>query len=138
MKEALEHLRLLSIFHYVVAGFIAIFALFPTIHLIVGLVVLISSFNGDSEERLVGILFVVFSSIWILLGLSVAALVVFAGRNLANQKKYTFCLVMGAVLCVFMPFGTVLGVFTIIVLVRESVKELFDYPPPVNLNPDTE
>ena len=48
-----------------------------------------------------------------------------AGRYLSQQRHYTFCLVMAAVACMFMPFGTVLGVFTIIVLVRESVKELF-------------
>jgi hypothetical protein len=33
---------------------------------------------------------------------------------------------MAAVACVFFPFGTVLGVFSIIVLTRESVKRLFD------------
>jgi hypothetical protein len=32
---------------------------------------------------------------------------------------------MAAISCIFMPFGTVLGVFTIIVLLRPSVKELF-------------
>jgi hypothetical protein len=29
-----------------------------------------------------------------------------------------------------MPFGTVLGVFTILTLVRPSVKELFAHKPP--------
>ena len=33
---------------------------------------------------------------------------------------------MAATMCLFMPFGTVLGVFTIIVLMRPSVKPLFD------------
>jgi hypothetical protein len=32
---------------------------------------------------------------------------------------------MAGIECVFMPFGTVLGVFTIIVLVREDVKAMF-------------
>jgi hypothetical protein len=32
---------------------------------------------------------------------------------------------MAGVECLFMPFGTVLGVFTIIVLMRESVKQVF-------------
>jgi hypothetical protein len=32
---------------------------------------------------------------------------------------------MAAIACMLMPFGTVLGVFTIIVLMRPSVKELF-------------
>jgi len=33
--------------------------------------------------------------------------------------------VMACVECLFIPFGTILGVFTIIVLLRESVKALF-------------
>jgi len=32
---------------------------------------------------------------------------------------------VAAVECIFMPFGTVLGVFTIIVLNRPSIKALF-------------
>ena len=32
---------------------------------------------------------------------------------------------VAAIACMFMPFGTVLGVFTIIVLMRPSVKERF-------------
>ena len=32
---------------------------------------------------------------------------------------------MAGLECIFMPFGTVLGVFTIIVLMRDTVKELF-------------
>jgi len=34
--------------------------------------------------------------------------------------------VMAAIECIFMPFGTVLGVFTIVVLARPSVKEMFE------------
>jgi hypothetical protein len=33
---------------------------------------------------------------------------------------------MAAVACIFVPFGTVLGVLTIIVLTRPSVRALFD------------
>jgi hypothetical protein len=65
-----------------------------------------------------------------------AGFVITAGRFLAKRKHHTFCVVMGAVECIFMPFGTVLGVFTLIVLTRESVKHLFGVsrpvpPPPV-------
>lgn len=38
---------------------------------------------------------------------------------------------MAAVECMLMPFGTVLGVFTIVVLMRESVKKLFTMNNPV-------
>ena len=29
-------------------------------------------------------------------------------------------------MCAFFPFGTVLGIFSIIVLIRPSVKQMFD------------
>ena len=38
---------------------------------------------------------------------------------------YTFCFVMAALACAFFPFGTILGIFTIVVLVRPGVKEMF-------------
>jgi hypothetical protein len=37
-------------------------------------------------------------------------------------------LVIAAVECIFFPFGTVLGVLTIIVLMRPSIKSLFGVP----------
>ncbi len=48
-----------------------------------------------------------------------------AGRKLARRRSWTFCLVVASIECLFMPYGTVLGVFTIIVLLRPTVKELF-------------
>ena len=48
-----------------------------------------------------------------------------AGRSLALRKRYSFALVIACIECLFVPFGTILGVFTIIVLSRESVKAFF-------------
>ena len=36
-KNDVEHLRLLSVFHYVVGGLAALFALLPSVHLIMGI-----------------------------------------------------------------------------------------------------
>ena len=52
------------------------------------------------------------------------------GNRLKNHTNYTYCLVVDAIACTFVPFGTVLGVFTIIVLVRPSVKALFGIQSP--------
>lgn len=51
-----------------------------------------------------------------------------SGRCLARRRNRLFSFVMAAFLCMFMPFGTVLGIFTIIVLSRESVKRLYESP----------
>ena len=40
-----------------------------------------------------------------------------------------FHYVVAGIECIFMPFGTVLGVLTLLVLMRPSVKALFDEPP---------
>lgn len=48
-----------------------------------------------------------------------------AGYLLARRRGYFFCLVMAGIACTFSPFGTVLGVFTLLVLLRSSVKQLF-------------
>jgi len=129
MNQDEEHLRLLSIFHYVCAGLAALFACFPIFHLVLGLVLFLSpqSFGPPNNEppKLVGLIFVIFAACFILLGWTFAAFLAYAGRCLAQRKSYTFCLVTAGIACIFMPFGTILGVFSIIVLVRPSVKALF-------------
>jgi len=125
-----EHLRLLSLFHYVVAGMQTLFALFPLLHLILGAaMVFFPDKTGDAKNgdpKLVGMIFIGFATVWIILGLSVAACTVIAGRSLAQRRRYVFCVVVAAIeAATCMPFGTVLGIFTIIVLQRPSVKRAF-------------
>jgi hypothetical protein len=137
-----EHLSLLTIFHYVVAGVSFLFALFPIFHLIFGLLLALkpqsfSSQNGGPPAFL-GWMFVGLAGVFILIGFAFAALVFFAGRSLAARKRYTFCLVMAGIECAFFPFGTALGVFTLLVLLRPSVKPLFNsvaVPPPIHQPP---
>ena len=63
---------------------------------------------------------------WMVVGWTLAVCLVVAARSLNQRKRYLFCLVIaGITAAVCMPFGTVLGVFTIIVLLRPSVKEAF-------------
>ena len=124
----LEHLRLLSIFHYVVAGLAAMFSLLPMIHLALGVAMISGHFDApgkDSPPAALGWLFVVLASTVILCGLTFAACLALAGRFLDQRRRYLFCLVVAGFACMFAPFGTVLGVFTIVVLVRPSVKAAF-------------
>lgn len=126
--EDREHLRLLSIFHYVVAGVAALVSFFPIFHLVIGIAVVTGGFAGTGEstqDRFFGWIFIGFALLFILTGLAFAATVVYAGNCLRRERHYYFCLVMAALLCGFMPFGTVLGVFTLIVLLRPGVRDLF-------------
>jgi hypothetical protein len=124
-----EHLRLLSVFHYVMAAMAGVFALFPIIHLLIGIGILSGKLgqhgNEDPSARMVGGFFVVIALLLIVGGLAYAACLAYAGRCLAQRQGYTFCLVMAGVSCLLVPFGTALGVFTIIVLMRSSVAAEF-------------
>lgn len=126
-----EHLRLLSIFHYVMAGIAVLFSLVPVIHLVIGLSLLsgaMGGHRGGNDSRIVGGIFTVIAVLMILFGLAYAACLAYAGHSLAQRKNYIFCLVVAAVSCLFAPLGTVLGVFTIIVLLRNSVAASFGRP----------
>ena len=129
MNQDIEHLKLLSIFHYVAAGMAALFACSPFLHFFMGLAFATGAFaETGTEARPVGLVIMAIAGFVILAGWTFAALVAVAGRSLQKRQRYTFCLVMAGVECIFMPVGTVLGVFTIIVLVRDSVKQLFGRP----------
>jgi hypothetical protein len=133
MNQDLEHLRLLAIFHYVVAAFAGLFSLFPVFHLVFGVAMLTGRFpdgqGGGEVPAFLGWFFVIFAATWIVCGLAFAICLFLAGRYLAQRRRYLFCLVVAGLACMFMPFGTVLGVFTIIVLMRPSVRELFGEAP---------
>ena len=129
MTQDEQYLRTVSIFHYIVAGFAVLFSLIPAIHLVLG-ILMASGVLSDAKDpfplALVGWFFIVFASIWIMTGLTFSTCVLLAGRNLQARRRYMFCLVMACVECMFMPFGTVLGVFTILLLLKEQVKAEFD------------
>lgn len=132
--QDVAHLDLLGLFHYVVAGITALMSLFPVIHLVIGLAIVTGQLPdmharpGQPDPAWFGWLFVGIAAVMILTGLAFSVLLAYAGRCLQRRRRYTFCLVMAAISCAFMPFGTVLGVFTLIVLSRPTVKPLFVSP----------
>jgi len=121
MNQDEEHLRLLSIFHYVVAGLAAVFSCFGLIYLFMGLLMLLrpQSFGPAQNQppAFMGLIFAFMGAAIVFFGWAFAACLAYSGRCLGQRRNYTFCMVMAAIACMFMPFGTILGVFTIIVLV---------------------
>ena len=136
MNQDAEHLRLLSTFHYVVGGLMAFFACIPIIHLTIGLLMLFAphflAHGQNAPPAFVGLLFVFLGGGLMLLGWTLAIISILAGRCLSQRRRYRFCFVVACVICIWMPFGTVLGVFDILVLNRPSVKAMFQ-PAPAGL-----
>ncbi len=135
-NKDVEQLRMLSIGHYVLGGMTALFGLFPLIYVFIGVAFIVSpppsSRPGDPPPAAIGWIFTIIGTVISLAIWAMALGTIYAGRQIAKFQKHTFCLVMAAVNCMlFMPFGTILGVFTFIVLLRDSVKQLFNGGAPV-------
>ena len=135
ISQDAEQLRLLSIFHYVVGGITGLFSCLTLFYIVFGIVMIVAPEilkppGGPREPapEFVGWFMVAFGAITLTIGWSLAGCILFAGRCLARRRHHMFCVIVAGFSCLFMPFGTVLGVFTIVVLTRPSVKELFTNP----------
>lgn len=133
-NEDAKQLDILAIFHYVVGGITAIFSCFPFIHVFMGLAIALGALGDTTEassqpaDAVFGWIFVIMGSIFILFGWAISICIIVAGRRLKQRKSRMFCMVVAGIECMFMPFGTVLGVFTLITLNKDSVKEIYAQP----------
>ena len=131
MNQDREQLQLLAIFHYVVAGLGALCSFFPLLYTTIGVIFILAARHGpakpgeDVPPEFLGWIFAVLGSLLFLMGIAMAICILIAGRSLSLRRRYSFAFVMACIECLFIPFGTILGVFTIVVLSRESVRALF-------------
>ncbi len=128
-NQALDHLRTLSVLHFVYAGMTAIFATIPIVHVIVGAFFLFSpppSAADGPPPELFGGIFLGVGLLVMGLGWTKAILMACAGLCLRRARRRTLCLVAAGVACMFMPLGSLLGAFTIMHLLKDPVRELFE------------
>jgi hypothetical protein len=132
MNQDTEHLKLLAIFHYIVGGIGALVSFFPLLYSAIGGFILYAAChpaglpnNQNPPPPILGWVFIAFGALFVLAGIAMAICILFAGISLSRRRCYWFAFVVACIECIFIPFGTILGIFTIIVLSRESVKALF-------------
>jgi hypothetical protein len=115
------------------AGFACLLPLFSLIYIGMGALMLSgkmpSSPPSAHGDVIGGWVFISLGSVFFLMGVVGAILNFLAGRALARRERRTLCLVVACLNCLHMPLGTLLGVFTLIVLGRPTVKSLFEGAP---------
>ena len=124
------HLKMLSVFHYVAAGLSLLGILFVTMHFSIFHAFLDNPkiWEGQKDAPPVEI-FGIFKWFYVMIGgwfLISLLLNLFSGMFIQARKNRTFTLITAGVNCLHVPIGTVLGVFTFIVLLRDSVEELYE------------
>ena len=126
MTQDEEHLNMLAIFHYIVGGMTALLSCIPFIHVGIGVAMVCGGFDGKNPPPpAIGWIFIILGSIFILVGWTLSTAIIIAGRKLKQRKSRMYCLVVAGIECMIMPFGTILGVFTLVVLMKEPVREIF-------------
>ena len=130
MNATTDQLRLLAIFHGVLAGLTLLGSLFPLLYVAMGAFVLRGGFPGPNPPpAFVGWFIAAFGLAFWAGVVGFAVMLGLAARFLSRARHWTYCLVTAALACAIFPFGTALGVFTILVLARPEVKAAFDAAP---------
>jgi hypothetical protein len=123
-----EHLKMLSLGFWVWGGFTVLYSLFIAAYfgLIGSVFIAIPNKGVEAPPAFLG---------WVFLGLGTAIFVLAAGLGgleiatgfwIRRRKHRVVTMVIAALLCAAIPFGTLLGVLTLITLSRPSVKFLYD------------
>ena len=127
-----EHLKLLSIFYFVLAGlgvaglgFLGVH--FAFMRLFFHPDVLKNQKDGPPPDVLIKFMAAayIFGALVIIVG---SILNLLSGIFIRQRRNRMFSLVVGGLNCLHVPLGTLLGVFTIITLTRDSVRRLYETP----------
>ena len=123
-----DNLRLLRVGYFISAGLTA----FGSI-LVLGYVLFLSFIfaqigksPGDAVfPASIGRLVAVFGVLFAFVVIGFAVLQFLTGQRLKERRSRTFCLVVAALTCLSIPWGTFLGVCTFLVLLRPTVERSF-------------
>jgi len=126
-----EHLKLLSIGYMIAAGFNALFSLLGLFYVFMGIMVgqMIRQIPAKPDEPPPALFEWVFAGIggFVMVTLIAFAILKFlAASRIKQRRSRIFILVVAGFTCLEFPYGTAIGVMTLIVLGRESVIRLFD------------
>ncbi len=125
-----EHIKLLAIFHFVFAGLAFVGIAFLFVHYFMMHTIFSNPEMWKAQPQAMPpkafldafIWFYIFMGVLLLTGL---VLNVLSGFFLLQKRNRVFSLIIGGLNCLQIPFGTALGVFTILVLTRDSVRQLY-------------
>jgi hypothetical protein len=126
-----EHLKLLSIFHFILAALGLFGIAFLALHFAVMRAIFMNpemwknEKSGPPPEIFLKLLMwgYAFGLVVILTG---GVLNLLSGVFIRKRRHRMFSIIIGGLNCLHVPFGTLLGVFTILILSRESVRKTYE------------
>jgi hypothetical protein len=136
-----EHLNILSLGYVVSASVSAFFSLFGLLYVFMGFMMSATiSHLPDTGAKpgqapppaFIGWIFAGIGLAIFLMAMGMAAARFRAAWCIKHRKWRVFCMVIAGIGCLEFPYGTALGIFSFIVLGRDSVVQLFSPGPPAD------
>ncbi len=128
MSDERRLLAVLGLLHYVLGCLAAFFfSLFlPYVWMNVHRILVPGSAEASPVPSfLVAWMAVVLPVFFLLGGWWLAGLLLLAGSRLRHHRNRSLCLVVAGMECIIAPLGTLLGLYTLRILARETVREIF-------------
>ena len=131
-----EHLRILSICYVVSAGINGLCSLLGLVYAFMGVFMTSAVANMPQQSdqapppAFIGVIFAVIGCTIFAILVGFAALQLLTAKRLKQRRSRVLCMVVAGLTCICVPYGTVLGVFTLLVLSRSTVEVAFDIPTP--------
>lgn len=135
-----SHLRVLGILYFVWGGLALLAGLFCIVYIALGVMMLKnpgmmapppgSPAGGQPSADFMAGFFIGFGAAILAWGVLNGTLSILTGSALLRRKRRKLILITAGLTCLTVPLGTVLGVFTFIVMSRPTVKEAFTQPTP--------
>lgn len=132
-SAARDDLRLLALLHWLIAALAGFFGLLPVVYLGMALVADIDPFASNLRMAATGrpgAGALALAALLTLFLFACAGGLALAGRDLARGRRHGFCQAMAFVAMPFVPFGTLLGLWSLAVLARPDVRAVFAGSPP--------
>ncbi len=122
-------ISIVSIFHYVLGGFQMLFSLIGFVYVAMGILMVtgvLDSAKGESPPAELGWIFTGVGVVFVLIFLAIGFFTIRTGINMSRRKHRTFCIVIDAILCMMIPFGTIVGIFGLVLLSKSETAKEFE------------
>jgi len=124
-----ENLRLLRIGYYISAGLTAFASVLILLYTFFFSFIFMQASRSSGTGGVppsVGRVIAVLGILFVFLVVGFAVLQFLTGQRLKERRSRKFCMVIAAITCLSIPYGTFLGVCTFLVLLRPTVQRSFE------------
>ena len=121
-------LTVVSVFHYALGGLQLFMSLIGIFYIVMGFLMGTGALESGKSAPPPEAMGWVFGGIGVLITafcLVLGFISIKAASNIRKRRNRMFCITVDAILCLLVPFGTIVGIFGLIILTRSETIEEF-------------